>query len=250
MRRPADRANREMSGDPVPPGLRRGFFTHRAIVAEPFGVMTDVIPKGLDPTRIQQVIESLKALGEQIAAKPVVIQSPDPDDQMFIEVAVAGVADAIVTGNVAFPSCRRASFSALWAKHSRSSLNDRLQLRQRTSASGCVESLFEAQNLGCPSQYCQRRPGVARSSIRSITVRLVRIFLASWLWERPARFIAWRSRKVSAFLRARSLVSSRIFISSRKEFRPEPMCLLLIIPWQPSRGFLTVPWCHRKNVSI
>ncbi len=99
MRRPADRANREMSGDPVPPGLRRGFFTHRAIVAEPFGVMTDVIPKGLDPTRIQQVIESLKALGEQIAAKPVVIQSPDPDDQMFIEVAVAGVADAIVSGN-------------------------------------------------------------------------------------------------------------------------------------------------------
>jgi len=55
--------------------------------------------KGLDPTRIQQVIESLKALGEQIAAKPVAIQSPDPDDQMFIEVAVAGFADAIITWN-------------------------------------------------------------------------------------------------------------------------------------------------------
>lgn len=55
--------------------------------------------KVLDQIRIRQVIESLKALGEQIAAEPVAVQSPDPDDQMFIEVAVAGFADAIVTGN-------------------------------------------------------------------------------------------------------------------------------------------------------
>jgi predicted nucleic acid-binding protein len=55
--------------------------------------------KGFDRIRIQQVIESLEALGEQIAAKPIAIQSPDPDNQMFIEVAVAGFADAIITGN-------------------------------------------------------------------------------------------------------------------------------------------------------
>ncbi len=55
--------------------------------------------KGLDPIRVQQVIESLQAIGELIAAKPIAVQSPDPDDQMFIEVAVGGLADAIVTGN-------------------------------------------------------------------------------------------------------------------------------------------------------
>jgi len=55
--------------------------------------------KGLDPIRIQQVIESLQAVGEPVMAKAIAVQSPDPDDQMFIEVAAAGFADAIVTGN-------------------------------------------------------------------------------------------------------------------------------------------------------
>ena len=75
--------------------------------------------KGLDRRRIEQVIESLRAIGESVVAKPISVQSPDPDDQMFIEVAVAGLADAIVTGMqstfrsiAAFPSCRPLRFSA------------------------------------------------------------------------------------------------------------------------------------------
>ncbi len=55
--------------------------------------------EGLDRRRIEQVIEALRAIGELVVAKPIAVQSPDPDDQMFIEVAVTGFADAIVTGN-------------------------------------------------------------------------------------------------------------------------------------------------------
>ena len=68
------------------------------------------------------------------------------------------------------------------------------------------------------------------SSMRLMTVRLVRISFASRLCETLLRFIAWRSCSASVFLMARSSVSSRMFISSRKELRLEPMCFLLIVP--------------------
>jgi putative PIN family toxin of toxin-antitoxin system len=77
-------------------GVRVTLLYDDRIIAEYFEVLAR---KGFDRIRVQQVIESLKALGEQNAPKPTAIQSPDPDDQMFIEVAVAGFADAIITGN-------------------------------------------------------------------------------------------------------------------------------------------------------
>lgn len=58
-----------------------------------------LIRMGFEPLRVQQVIESLRAVGDPVTARRISIQSPDPDDQMFIEVAVAGLADAIVSGN-------------------------------------------------------------------------------------------------------------------------------------------------------
>ena len=41
----------------------------------------------------------LTALAEPIVARPLRLSLPDPDDRMFVEVAKAGRADAIVTGN-------------------------------------------------------------------------------------------------------------------------------------------------------
>jgi putative PIN family toxin of toxin-antitoxin system len=53
----------------------------------------------LDPDDVAEVLRQLVAGGERVDAQPAEPQLPDPDDQPFLEVAVAGRADAIVTGN-------------------------------------------------------------------------------------------------------------------------------------------------------
>lgn len=45
------------------------------------------------------LIDSLTAGGQPISASPLDRSLPDPDDLPFLEVAVAGSADALVTGN-------------------------------------------------------------------------------------------------------------------------------------------------------
>jgi hypothetical protein len=55
---------------------------------------------------VEQLIDSLCVVGERVLAQPVAVTSPDPDDQPFLEVAVAGHADALITGNTRhFPRC-------------------------------------------------------------------------------------------------------------------------------------------------
>jgi putative PIN family toxin of toxin-antitoxin system len=52
--------------------------------------------------------------GEYITAGPVIVVLPDPDDLPFVEVAIAGLADALVTGNTKhFRSARRQGVSIL-----------------------------------------------------------------------------------------------------------------------------------------
>ena len=46
------------------------------------------------------VLTRLDEVAEHITALPLKLALPDPDDRCFVEVAVAGQADAIVTGNV------------------------------------------------------------------------------------------------------------------------------------------------------
>jgi len=53
----------------------------------------------LDPNDVAEVLRQLVSGGERVDAEPVEPQLPDPDDQPFLEVALAGEADAIVTGN-------------------------------------------------------------------------------------------------------------------------------------------------------
>ena len=44
-------------------------------------------------------LDVLANIAEPVIASPLRLSLPDPDDRVFVEVAFAGIADAIVTGN-------------------------------------------------------------------------------------------------------------------------------------------------------
>jgi putative PIN family toxin of toxin-antitoxin system len=46
------------------------------------------------------LLDTLAAIAEPVVTRPLRLTLPDSDDRVFVEVAVAGRADAIVTGNV------------------------------------------------------------------------------------------------------------------------------------------------------
>jgi uncharacterized protein len=48
---------------------------------------------------LRRVLDALTALAEHVAARPLPVILPDDGDVPFLEVAVAGHADALVTGN-------------------------------------------------------------------------------------------------------------------------------------------------------
>ncbi len=54
---------------------------------------------GFDPTDVDRLLSALEALADHIASPPLAVTLPDPDDLPFLEVAIAGRADALVTGN-------------------------------------------------------------------------------------------------------------------------------------------------------
>jgi len=51
------------------------------------------------PPMIEQLVSGLIASGEKIAALAADLRLPDPDDTPFLEVALTGRADALITGN-------------------------------------------------------------------------------------------------------------------------------------------------------
>lgn len=55
---------------------------------------------GLDPVERRLLLDTLATLADHVIATPLKVTLPDPDDRMFVEVALVAGADAIVTGNV------------------------------------------------------------------------------------------------------------------------------------------------------
>ena len=49
---------------------------------------------------VRHVLDFVESAGERITAKPLRLRLPDASDAPFAEVAIAGMADALVTGNV------------------------------------------------------------------------------------------------------------------------------------------------------
>lgn len=60
-----------------------------------------------DPVERLLLLATLEQIAEPVVAAPLKLTLPDPEDRIFVEVALAGAADAIVTGNTRhFPSHR------------------------------------------------------------------------------------------------------------------------------------------------
>ena len=52
-----------------------------------------------DPERVDALLEQIRAVGIPVAARPLAIRLPDPDDEPFLEIALAGGTLYLVTGN-------------------------------------------------------------------------------------------------------------------------------------------------------
>ena len=64
---------------------------------------------GLDDADVSDFLDLLEATSERVAAPPLGLKLPDESDRAYLEVAVAGGADSLVTGNVRHFRLPRAS---------------------------------------------------------------------------------------------------------------------------------------------
>ncbi len=55
---------------------------------------------GFDPHQVKLVLEQVRGEGHVVASDPLPDKLHDPDDQAFLEVALAGGARCLITGNV------------------------------------------------------------------------------------------------------------------------------------------------------
>lgn len=54
---------------------------------------------GFSGVAVALLLEFIETSGEHVVARPLPLAGTDPSDQPFLEVAVSGAADALVTGN-------------------------------------------------------------------------------------------------------------------------------------------------------
>jgi putative PIN family toxin of toxin-antitoxin system len=53
----------------------------------------------LNPAKVELILAQIRDMGERVTAPPAGIHLPDETDAKFVEVALAAVADCVVTGN-------------------------------------------------------------------------------------------------------------------------------------------------------
>ena len=53
-----------------------------------------------DADAVATLLDYLESSGEMVASEPLATRLPDPDDEPFLEVALAALADVLVTGNL------------------------------------------------------------------------------------------------------------------------------------------------------
>lgn len=52
-----------------------------------------------DPDAVAALLDYIDVCGEIVASGPLTVRLPDPDDEPFLEIAIAGAVDCLVTGN-------------------------------------------------------------------------------------------------------------------------------------------------------
>lgn len=80
-----------LAGDLVPLVDDRIMDEYRAVLHRP--------RFGFAPADVATLLAYLTTWAEPIVARPLALELPDPDDVPFLEVASAGAAEALITGN-------------------------------------------------------------------------------------------------------------------------------------------------------
>lgn len=81
-----------------------------------------------NPEHIQALLDQVKIEGLGIAGHPLPARLPDPTDEPFLEIALAGKADCLITGNAKhFPFIKRQGIAVLSPRE----FLDRYRKRQR-----------------------------------------------------------------------------------------------------------------------
>ena len=66
------------------------------------------------PEQVDALLDQIRTAGEPTSARPLAQRLPDPDDEPFLEVAIAAGADYLVTGNMRhYPAGRRAGIQVV-----------------------------------------------------------------------------------------------------------------------------------------
>jgi len=79
---------------------------YRAVLARP--------GFGFPPEAAGALIDEIEAAGELVVGRPLAQRPPDPDDEPFLEVALASGAEHVVTGNRRhYPASRRSGVSVV-----------------------------------------------------------------------------------------------------------------------------------------
>lgn len=69
---------------------------------------------GFDPEQVESLMEQIKGEGCVVAGDPLLSPLDDADDQPFLEAAIAGRAQCLVTGNIKhFPPSKRQGVNVL-----------------------------------------------------------------------------------------------------------------------------------------